>query len=486
MGAVSGRVRGAVFLLWLFSCEGGGAALSTSAAPVDAVGANPTPLADGRAPAPHTAALGNGPSSVGAPAAPTVMPAAPVAASSELQNVGPAEDEKARLRKLLEYDPQDPLGNLEAADALTGEGASSVEVRPAGACRASGPVQRLLTEPVPVALAATDRGFLAAGYARQGEREVVRLVRLRAAGLPDPLPPLPIAVAHPGERSAVPGVAADEHGVVAVATVDGRGTLRLHRFTLGHERPAVQTRTLKEGVDTRFAPAVAFSDAGTLVAFAVGTTPMRTHVARVPLGTAAVEISDVTPARSGATAPTFVAGKKPPLLLAVDARDGMSPVIKIPLSHEGKPQTGAVVTAVSMVTSPTQLAAASGPGGIRLGYIGLGQAASTAVGIIAVDGGTGPEALVRGDAYGPLHVAAVPLLDGLLFAADAPRTPGKAPQHDIALFHIDGSGERTEGRLRSGEGDASHVAMASDDRGGAIGLAFTTTRATYLQRLSCR
>ena len=72
-----------------------------------------------------------------------------------------------------------------------------------------------------------------------------------------------------------------------------------------------------------------------------------------------------------------------------------------------------------------------------MGYTGLGSASTSAVGLVSILPVPGtPEALVKGTAYGQLHVSAAAGPRSVLLAADAPTRPGKEPPHEIHVHVV--------------------------------------------------
>jgi hypothetical protein len=186
----------------------------------------------------------------------------------------------------------------------------------------------------------------------------------------------------------------------------------------------------------------------------------------------------------GAAAPAFVSGASPPVLIAVDARNGMSPLLRVDFGADAVPQAPQVVLPLSIVSTPTQLAAASSSIGTYVAFAGLGTAATSAVGLVAIAPIAGsPAALVKGTAYGPLYLSAVAAPRALIFAADAPTQPGKDPQHEIHV-HVVGMQGAGAGAVIRGPGNASHVAIARDDSGD-VGVAFSADSGIYVARLHC-
>ncbi|HEX2676945.1 MAG TPA: hypothetical protein VHM19_09905, partial [Polyangiales bacterium] len=193
---------------------------------------------------------------------------------------------------------------------------------------------------------------------------------------------------------------------------------------------------------------------------------------------------DITPESMGAAAPTFVSGASPPSLLMVDARQGMSPLLRIDLSSDGTPSVSKVVLPLSTVSTPTALVAASASVGTYVGYLGVGSAATSAVGLVAIEPLVGsPTPLVPGTGYGSLHVAATAAPRGLLFAADAPTAPAKDSPREIRVQVIGKTGPGV-GTVISGQGGASNAAIARDDTG-IVAVAFSSGSGVYVARLRC-
>lgn len=422
-------------------------------------------------------------------------PKAPVPTETGHQPAEAIEaDAKQRLRKLLDYDPNDPLGNLEAADALAGDVAAAT-LEPGGPCSMVGPAQRLYNAPTRLAVAPSGTGFVVASYSKKANVEQIRLLQIPPSGPPEPLPPIQLSRPYGGTRSVAPALAARNDHELSLAYVDGKGDLFLSSLSPG--RPASAARKLHGGLDARYAPALTHVQAGTIVAFTLGTTPMKTMVARVPAGHATPKLTDVTPPGLGAAGPVVVQGAQPPLLLALDARAAISHVLKIAFSKDGVPAVGQIAAPVGMVSSPANMAAVQQGNTVHVGYTGIGSGATSAIGLVEFfanknGSSTPPRALIKGTAYGPLHLDALALpTHATLFAADAPQTPGKHPKHDIKLMHINADGQEQTTYLRGGPHGAHNARLAQSSHStqttsGTIALTYSTNSATYLQRLRCR
>jgi hypothetical protein len=335
----------------------------------------------------------------------------------------------------------------------------------------------------PAAIAGLSRGFAVAGYAAKGESEQLFLVRVEPAARPEPIVSLDIAHKSPVRRIAPPGLAARADDDVIVAFTDGARTLRARRLRMSRSGHGASVELARD-VDTRFAPAVAVSQDRTLIAFTLGTTPMRASLAVLSAEGQTVASHDLTPPAMGAAAPAFISGATPPVLLVVDARDGMSPIVRIDLGSDGEPSEAEVALPVSMVASPPELAAASSSVGTHLLYTGVGSAATTAVGLVALAPVvSSPEALVPGTAYGQLHVAATAAPRAVLLAADVPTAPGKDPEHE-AHVHVLGPGGRGPAAVIRRQGGVAHVALARDEAG-HVGLAYASSDGTFVALLRC-
>jgi hypothetical protein len=311
------------------------------------------------------------------------------------------------------------------------------------------------------------------------------VVHVTESGKLEPVASLPLTVPHPGERPVAPGLAAETQRGVTVAYTDGAGTLHMQSLRVGAAHGGGLAATLAQGVDTRFAPAVDYCERGPLIAYTLGTTPMRSTLVRLGPKAEVLGTHDITPPAMGAAAPVFVQGALPRVLLTADPRNGMSPIARTPLDAEGKPGTSEVAAPVGMMSQPPQLSAASSSSGSYVLYSGIGSAATSAIGLLRLSPKLGsPEAFVKGTAYGALYSAAVSLPRSILVAADAPLTPGKQPKHALQLALLDDKGQGPSLRVASPSGDASHVALARG-QGDEVGFAFSAPDGVYWGSVRC-
>jgi hypothetical protein len=138
-----------------------------------------------------------------------------------------------------------------------------------------------------------------------------------------------------------------------------------------------------------------------------------------------------------------------------------------------------------MMSQPPELAAAQSGDGTYVGYAGVGSAATSAVGVVQVGPKVGaPEALVKGTAYGALHLDAAASKQAVFFAMDAPTTAGKTPQHEIQVVRMDAQGAGPALRIAAESGDATNaaIARASD---ASVGVVFSAKDGVYFAKLAC-
>jgi hypothetical protein len=454
------RVAGFVCFALLSACGG-----SPASAPRDSSGTLHAQSAAEPKPAPPPTA------------APPAAPAQP-----------PKQPPPAQVVDALRYDPADPLSNLEAADVLdrgAGRGkASKKALPPARGCVLQDEPRRVWSKPGIASLAAYDKGFVLAGYTRSGETEQLFVVHVTGDGKLEPIASVPLRVPHPGERVAVPGLAADLAHGVTVAYTDGSGELFMQVLRVGEAHGGGHATSLAKGVDTRFAPAVDYVERGALIAYTLGTTPMRVSLVRIGVKGDVIGTHNVTPDGMGAAAPTFVRGATPRAIVTADPRNGMSPISRTPIDADGKPGTVELTAPVGMMSQPPQLSAAQSEFGAYVVYSGMGSAATSAIGLVRIGPKVGaPEAFVKGTAYGALHNAAIALPNAILVAADAPLSAGKQPKHALQLALLDAKGQGPVLRVESPSGDATHVAL-SEGRD-EIGFAFSAPDGVYWGTVRC-
>lgn len=345
--------------------------------------------------------------------------------------------------------------------------------------------RRVWPTPAPVTIEAAIGRFVVAGYSRTKDEERVFVVGIAPGKRARPLTTVRLEKAHPGLRVAPPGMSVRDGVRALLAVSDGSGDVLVGAMPLDRATAGLELARIGAGADTRFSPAVTHLSGLSAVAWSVGTTPMRTQVALLDPGGRVMAIHDVTPEGMGASAPAFVDGSEFPLLLALDAHEGYSPLLRIPFSATGVPAQAEVVIPLNLIATPPRLAAARASFGVFVGYTALGSAATSAVGLLRIEPETGPvRALVPGTGYGRLQVDAVAGLRALLFAADAPLQKGDKRPGEIRVRVVDDRGMGPVLPVRGPDGTAEGPALAYGDDG-TVALAFSTPSGVYVHWLAC-
>ncbi|MBW2461806.1 MAG: hypothetical protein JRH11_09175 [Deltaproteobacteria bacterium] len=361
---------------------------------------------------------------------------------------------------------------------------------PPGACVAlTEAPQRVWPRPgVPAITVLGERFHLAlhGGGAPGDEADELHLVSASPETEPTPIRSLRINPAHGGGRIAPPAITVDGDELV-VAFIDGQGHVRLG--STDPARPSANLRTIEagSGADVRFAPAVAVVRGTRVVAWTDGTgTPMRVRVARADRSGVLLGTHDVTMAGMGAATPTFAAGASTPTLYFIDARAGISPIVKAELRPDGSPRPSSVARPVGTVSVPPELAVGvTGDGHAFAGYTAIGNMATTAVGLMPLFGDVATALpLVPGTGYGPLNVAAAAGPAGVVFAADAPRDqPPNAPR-EIHLRVMRSGAPGPTLTITGPDGTGRHAAIARR-ADGVLGVAFSAPDGVYVAWARC-
>jgi hypothetical protein len=422
----------------------------------------------------------------------------------------------------------DPLPDLDAPDPLDGPpGGTGGDVRrpdeaevepaspatlaaaaPAHGCVATtrAPL-RIFPRGGPASIVATGDAFVVAGYARaaDGSGEDVFVVRAARNAPPVPLAILRLPAGASHERPGPPGLGVLDAARVLVAASDGSGALLA--TTVGAARPGMPPawREIGRAADPRFPPAVAATAAGAVVAYTDGSaTPMRVKVVRLrPDGTTA-GTHDPTPESMGGSAPVIVSVGGVPTLFFVDARGGLSPIVRVPLGPDGSPRAAVVERPLSQLATPGRIAVAQVGSRTRVAYTAVGRLATSAVGVVTLGDGGAPEALVPGTGYGTLTVSAAGAPRGGIFVAtravagtatsatgDAPAAAGQGAAlasppagGEVVVRLVDEAGLGPELRItREGE-RASHAAVART-ASGDVGVVVTGAEGVSLHLVRC-
>ncbi|MFW6023729.1 MAG: hypothetical protein ACOC9O_03190, partial [Myxococcota bacterium] len=374
-------------------------------------------------------------------------------------------------------------GTETASETATGDGpegrASGGKAGPGrapeGGCAEVGDRAVVWPRPGAVAVGVHRSGFVVAGHAPgtdEGEEEVF-VARVAPQGRPAPLSRATVAPPSDAEHRAAPGLLVD--GTRAwVASVDGKGALGVARLDLDRPGAPLRFNPVAEGADTRFAPSLVRIGDGVSIAWVDGQgTPMRVQVTRVDLRGKATSTHEVTLEAMGAAAPVFVDGASSPVLVFIDPRAGMSPIVRVPMGSDGVPRAGRVALSVGQATEPPHLAAAATPQGVAVAYTAIGSGATTAVGLVQLGAPSrAPTPLVEGTGYGALSVAATALPSAALFVAEAPTARDRQASRRLHVRRVDAAGAGPALALESSTtATRPAVARRSD---GTVVVAFAT------------
>jgi hypothetical protein len=354
---------------------------------------------------------------------------------------------------------------------------------PAGGCAVVDAGRRVWPAPGPVTVDALPRGFVVAGYALRDGRDQAFVVRVSDEGRPEPVTAFDVEPPHTQRRVAAPGLGARDDSAVLLATIDGAGKLSARSLRMGPGGGGAKLE-LASGVDTRFSPAVTHSETRSLIAYTTASTPMRAKLVVLSHSGGVVATHDVTPESMGAAAATFVKGASPPTLIAVDAREGLSPLLRIDLGSDGTPKPAQVVVPMSTVSIPPRLSASSASIGAHVLYTGMGSAATSAVGHVSIEPIVGrPVAFVPGTGYGALHVSTAAAPAAVVLAAEAPTAPTKDAPRVIHVALVTRKGQ-SKTLVLPAPGGAAHTSVARDAHG-TVAVAWSAPTGVYLARLRC-
>jgi hypothetical protein len=269
----------------------------------------------------------------------------------------------------------------------------------------------------------------------------------------------------------------------ALATwVDERAQLMLADV---HDGKFSTPRSLAEGVDRRFAPALQALGTQTLLAFtrSVGDAM---HVQLAHLEGERLTQEDLTPQGHGATAATFVIGQRPPRLVMIDAHAGVSPLLEVDFDAHGKPAPAVVRTPVSQPYAPPALqAAVVSSTRTVVAFTAIGRAAATAIGMVPLHVAEAASALVPSKGYGELALSAARSGEVTVFASEAFREPTKdAPRIVLAsVVGEQGAGQALE--LGTSAASASSPSLVAGAAAGEFVLAYSAEDGLRVVQLVC-
>lgn len=266
-----------------------------------------------------------------------------------------------------------------------------------------------------------------------------------------------------------------------LALVDERA--RLLSFAIDAER-ILEKGALATGLDRRFAPAVTQHGKSVLFAY-TSAVDEAMHTWLVVRREKASAPRDLTPPGHGAAAPSFVLGSERPLLLAIDARAGLSPLLEFALDDSFAPKGVHVRTPVSQPYAPPQLAGVQWAGDdVEVFYTAVGRAAMTAIGRVPLRVAAEPTALAPSRGYGELRFSAAlsPRRTALL-AVEVPSAPEPASPRRLALKLM--SKSRTHDALTlARDGQAARPSLVARGEGAYL-LAYASHGKLYAAELAC-
>ncbi len=336
----------------------------------------------------------------------------------------------------------------------------------------------------PSTVIATRDRFFVAGYATEDDVETLFVVSATPGSLPTPVRTHTIMPRLAIPRAAPPGLLAQGETSLAIAFADGEGKVRLGTILLSAATSEIASREIvASGADIRFAPSLAAIDTGLLVAYTDATgRGMRAKV--VVASQDAATTLDVTPAAMGGASPTFASGTRRPELYFVDARAGVSPLVRVTFDG-ATPAPGTVARPLGSVAEPVVTRVVRTPIGSFAGYTAIGSAATSAIGIVSLDS---PDAtarpLVRGTGYGVLQLAATAAPAAALFALDSPLAAPPESPREVHLRVVDEAGEGPPLLIHGPDGHARSpgIARRAD---GVVAVSFATAGGVYVAFARC-
>jgi hypothetical protein len=267
----------------------------------------------------------------------------------------------------------------------------------------------------------------------------------------------------------------------SVVYVDDKGVLARVRYDAQQFGAPQQ---LAQEADRRFDPALALAGGQLLVAF-TRTVDQAMHTFVLRAGQASAAPRDVTPPGHGAAAASFVIGVEAPILVMIDARGGVSPLLELPFDAAGKPGEVIVRTPVSQPYAPPALSAAAVPGGeLEVAFTAIGKLAATAIGRVPLRRAVAPTALHPSRGYGELSLSSARGVRALVHALEVASAPEQHAPHQIELKWIDAQGEGETLPLPA-SADSARLPSLAALRRGSFALAFVRGAQARIAFLEC-
>jgi len=266
-----------------------------------------------------------------------------------------------------------------------------------------------------------------------------------------------------------------------LALVDERA--RLLAFGVRGERLAA-VGVLASGLDRRFAPALSQHGRRVLYAYTSAVDEVMHTWLLVRAQGETTPARDLTPAGHGAAAASFVLGARPPILVVIDARAGVSPLLEIGFDDAAAPKVAQVRTPVSQPYTPPLLQAVQHASGeVELFYTAIGKLAMTAVGRVWLRVAKEPTALLPSRGYGELTFSVAVGGGTALLALETPTGSAPTAKRTLALKLTDGVSTHDALTIDAG-GEAARPSLASAGAGEYL-LAYVRDGVVHAASLGC-
>lgn len=263
------------------------------------------------------------------------------------------------------------------------------------------------------------------------------------------------------------------------AWVDEKGDVFKQAFAGG---AFGEPKRVGQGADRRFAPALFEPPDAELLAYtATVDEAMHTFVVA---GSASPR--DITPLGHGAAAPSFVVGRSEPLLVVVDARAGVSPLLSFAFDAAGKAAPVKVRTPISQPYTPPLLRAVALPGGaIEVAFTAVGKLAATAIGRVPLERAVDAVALYPSRGYGELSFEVALSGNAAVFAAEVPKSAEPGAPRGIEIAWLDAKGQGETLALEGSGASGSSPSIAATPASGELRVGYTHEERAEVLPLVC-
>jgi hypothetical protein len=265
-----------------------------------------------------------------------------------------------------------------------------------------------------------------------------------------------------------------------LSLVDARA--RLLAATADHQGLSAP-RELAQGIDRRFAPAIALDQARVHYAYTRSVDEAMHTLWVTRSGERDSAPRDLTPDGHGAAAATFMLGTERPTLVFIDAHAGISPLLELTFNRSGQPSESVVRTPVSQPYEPPLLSAVQWPTGqAEVVFSAVGRLAMTAIARVPLRKAAEPTALSPSRGYGALAFAAALSSHRALFALEVPAASTPNAPRTLVLKLLDGT--RTDDVL-SLPADTRRPSVATAGARGQYLLSYAREQVVHAVLLAC-